>query len=435
MKTTSALCLVLALLLIVLSGIGGALLGRQQAAAQFVPPQDTPSAPDSDSAGEDTTPTGQEGETEPAQARVSFLAAGDIVLHESVFLDANLRAGESGVSGSVNENSAYDFLPMFARVSEAISSADISLVNQETLIGAAANGIPTGYEVGFNGPTAAGDALVELGFDVVNIGNNHMLDRQSAGLRRSMEYWRTKPSVTLLGAYDSEADCDNLRILTKNGIRIAFLSYLGNTPGTNGYQADASLYIPYLNEQLVLRQMKAAREQADCVIVTVHWGNEGTFTLNREQTSYGEMFASLGADALIGTHPHVIQPMQWVERSGYAGGGRMLLCNSLGDFLSHTQLAGGKNKNGNLLGGYVTFEIVKTEAGVVLENTEFVPTVSHYDENSPLDTGFVIYPLVEYTDSLLARFGDPKAGFTSRAQLVSIVTRNIPSEFLAEELR
>ena len=344
------------------------------------------------------------------EQRVSFLAAGDIVLHESVFLDANLRAGESGVSGSVNAQSAYDFLPMYKYVADAISLVDVAMVNQETLVAASASGIPQGYP-GFSGPAAAGDVLAEVGFDIVNIGNNHMLDQGSSGLNRSMDYWKSKNNIKMIGAYSSKSQCDDFLVIEKEGIKIAVLPYLGNTPGTNGYTPDSSLYIPYLNENLVREQMTRAREAADCVIVTIHWGTEGTYTPNFEQTSYAEMFAALGADALIGTHPHVLQPIEWVERAGYAKGGKMLVCYSLGDFLSHTQLAGGKNRLGNLLGGYVQFDIVKEDGSVSLENVVFTPTVSHYDEGPPLDVNFCIYPLEIYTEALLNRFVDPNAGF------------------------
>ncbi len=394
------------------------------------PPAEDASDADPENDGE-SNPEQTPNQPEKTENRVSFLAAGDIVLHESVFLDANLRAGESGASGSVTAASLYDFAPMYRYVKDAISGADLAMVNQETLIAASANGIPQGYP-GFTGPKAAGDVLSQVGFDVVNVGNNHMLDQGSAGLRRSMEYWFTQSEIQMIGAYATKSDCDELTVVEKNGVRIAILPYLGQTPATNGYLPDDQLYIPYLNEELVRTQMAKAREIADCVIVTVHWGTEGTYTPNSEQQNYANMFASLGADALIGTHPHVLQPMQWVERTGYEGGGRMLLCYSLGDFLSHTQLAGGKNRLGNLLGGYVTFDIVKDEAGVTLESARFVPTVSHYDENTPLDTNFIIYPLSEYSDALLKKFGDPNAGFTSIDQLSDIVKRNIPSEFLSD---
>lgn len=366
---------------------------------------------------------------EPAPSRVHLFAAGDIVLHESVFLDANRLAGESGQKGSLTESSKYDFAPMFARVASAIALADLAIVNQETLI--SAQSLPTGYESGFNGPAAAGDCVTALGFDLINILNNHMLDKGTSGLRRSMEYWRAQP-VTLLGAYDSKAQSDQICVKEQNGIKIAFLSYLGDPPGTNGNSWDERVYLPLLEESLVREQITRAKELSDCVIVCVHWGIEGTYQLNDQQRSFADLFASLGVDAVIGTHPHVLQPMRWAERPD---GGKMLLINSLGDFLSHTQLAGGRNAYGNFLGGYVTFDVVKDDSGVRLEEVRFTPTVSHYDKNEPLDTGFVIYELNDYTDELFARFGDTETGILGVAGIRKIVTSNIPAEFLAEDYR
>lgn len=437
MKAKIALAVFLCLLLVGTVVLAVALANRdsQPAATEQTPPDsqepDVPEAPtDPQKPQEPDAP--QEPAEEPAKT-VRFLCAGDIILHESVFLDANRRAGESGARGSLTADSRYDFTSMYKRVAADIAAADLAMVNQETLIAAAST--PTGYEVGFNGPAAGGDALVEVGFDIVNIGNNHMLDRGSGGLKKSMAYWATK-EVATLGAYPSVEACDNFYITEKNGVKIAVLAYLGNTPGTNGLTADGTLYIPYLNESLVRRQVQAARAAADCLIVSVHWGTEGTFSLNAEQRSYAAMFASLGVDALIGTHPHVIQEMKWLARTGYPGGGEMLLCNSIGDFLSHTQLAAGGNRNANFLGGLLTFDIEKTgEGSAVLKNVLFTPTVSHYDANSPLDTGFLIYKLEDYTDEVFARFGDTKTGIENVAAIREIVKKNIDAQFLPAFLK
>ena len=274
-------------------------------------------------------------------------------------------------------------------------------------------------------------SLVDVGFDIINLANNHMLDYHGdEGLRGTIRYWKTKDVLTV-GGYEGEADYNTIRTIERNGIKIAVLSY---TYGTNGNYLPAGttdLWIPYIDDADVTRQIAEAKTLADCVIVSMHWGTENEFTPTAEQTRLAKLIADCGADVIIGHHSHTIQPVEWVEG---ANGHRTLVTYSLGNFL-HTQL-----NSINLVGGTITFDIVKNaETGeVTIEDPVFDPTVCHYTANlAVLDSldyykreNLMIYRLVDYTDELAAAHGSQNWGTFNLSTLTGYVTSTIDAKFL-----
>lgn len=360
--------------------------------------------------------------TEPEAGRVTFFAAGDNIIHECVYLDAMTAAA------SVGSASEYYFSGMYDNLRDKISSADLAFINAEGPLDAdyAPNGYPT-----FNAPREAGDALVDVGFDIINLANNHMLDFHGAdGLRATINYWKTKDVLTV-GGYEGESDYNTIRTIERNGIKIAVLSY---TYGTNGNYLPAGttdLWIPYINDDDITRHINEAKGLADCVIVSMHWGVENEFTPSAEQKRVAKLIADAGADVIIGHHSHTIQPIEWVDGSG---GHRTLVTYSLGNFL-HTQL-----NSENLVGGTVTFDIVKDAATgtVTIEDPVFDPTVCHYTANlGVLDSldyykreNIRIYRLAEYTDALAAEHGSQNWGAFNLSTLQDYVTSTIDAKFL-----
>ena len=159
--------------------------------------------------------------------------------------------------------------------------------------------------------------------------------------------------LTTLGYYKDQADLSNIKIIEREGVKIAFLAYTYSTNGLS-LQAGSSTAIPYISESLITKQMALAKEQADLVFVSMHWGDEDRYTVNAQQRSTAQLLADLGADVIIGMHPHVIQEMKWVERED---GGRCLLTYSLGNFIS------GMQDGFNMLGGMLSFDIVRSADG------------------------------------------------------------------------
>lgn len=362
----------------------------------------------------------------PLTKTLRFLAAGDNIIHECVYLDAATVAASTGSSRS------YYFDSMYSDVEEAVCAADISFINAEGPLNT--DYAPSGYP-NFNAPSEAGDALVSVGFDVINLANNHMLDLKSGiGMQGTIDYWKGK-SVVTIGAYENRDDYNNIRVVEKEGVKIAFLSY---TYGTNGITLGSntpSLYIPYIDDAEITRQIAEARRISDLVFVSMHWGNENEFAPTSEQKRLASLIADCGADAVIGHHSHTLQPIEWITGRE---GNRTLVAYSLGNFL-HTQL-----NSKNLVGGVLTFDITSKEGEKPsIENVVFVPTVCHYTANkSVLDSldyykreNLHIYWLSDYTEELAARHGSQNWGAFSLSTLRSYVTDTISSEFLPQSYR
>ncbi len=351
--------------------------------------------------------------------RISFLAAGDNIIHENVFLDARSRA---------KEGQEYNFIDMYDGVAELIKNADLAFINQETPICKDELGV-SGFP-NFNTPEAVGDTLIELGFDIINIANNHMLDKKAAGYKNSLDYWSER-DVTMIGGYYNKADYETIRVVEEQGVSIAFISY---TYGTNNMYlpAGSELYIPYIDEAEIVRMTKKAGELADLVFVVMHWGgeDENSFTPSNSQKSLATAITEAGADVIIGMHPHVIQPMEWKKASD---GSDTLVIYSMGNFIS-TQY-----NSYNLVGGMVTFDIVKDKDGnLTIENPVYNPTVTHYNKQR---LGLQIYLMEDYTEELVSLHGTPIFGTSAYGrtwtmeQIYSFAKSNVSSEFLPDFLK
>ncbi|MCI8387687.1 MAG: CapA family protein [Clostridiales bacterium] len=320
---------------------------------------------------------------EPVEtARISFLAAGDNVIHPCIYMDAEKRADET--------TRKYNFKPMYADVADYIASFDLAFINQETLMGGEELGY-SGYP-NFNSPQDLGLDLIDIGFDIINIANNHMCDKGSAGLAGTINFWKSQESITMIGGYSDKTDYDTLRIIEREGIKIALLSY---TYGTNGLRLPASseMVVPYINDDNIIRQCKAAREAADFVIISVHWGEENISQVTDEQKRVAQLMADNGADVIIGHHPHVLQSIEWIESSN----GETLCIYSLGNLVSAMQYWQ------NMVGGFFTFDIVVMSDGeVYADSPAFVPTAFYY---GPSYYNSHLYFLSEYPDEMAKTHG------------------------------
>lgn len=379
---------------------------------------------------------------EPKDAVVRFLACPDNIIHPSVYYDAIKTAAEK--KGVIPQfaplgTAEYDFTPIYQNVKDDIAAADVAYINVETLIGGNKNGI-NGYP-NFNTPEANGHTLLDLGFDVFNLAHNHMLDSYNDKFLINCNEFFEKKGGTTIGFYKDTNDTNNIKVVESNGIKIAFLAY---TYSTNGIVLPASskIYIPYFSEELIKKQVAAAKKVSDIIIVSAHWGDEDNYTPNSYQRKYAQLFADLDVDVVIGMHPHVIQPMKWVDK---ASGEKMLLTYSLGNFVS------GMYNAFNMLGGTLGFDIVKDgKTGIVsVEKVVIKPIVTHYTKPKstglPLDTGyrnFVIHYLEDYTAEMAAnhhmniyelnRRSTLEGGKFSIENLVKTVKKYIPEEFLPE---
>jgi len=356
------------------------------------------------------TPNTQEPPSEDEEKRISFVAVGDNIIHSAIMEDAARHAADG---------EEYNFNYIYDNVRDVIKGADVAFVNQETLFG----GKQLGYYgfPNFNGPQEAGDALVKTGFDIVCIANNHMCDMRDAGFIGTVEYWREQP-VTLIGGYLNQDDYENIRVHEKNGIKIALLAYTYDPYTTNGmkFTASSGLVTPIYNEDVIRRHVAAAKKLGDIVIVNMHWGTDSSFTVTADQKKYAQLLADCGVDVIIGEHPHVLQPMQWITGEN---GGKTLLTYSIGNFLS-TQY-----NDYFMVGGMLSFDIVKDSDGTRIEKPLLIPTVTYYDVNR---SNLSIYFLEKFTAELCSSHGCNAHGATSLEKMRKYVTNAIPNEFLPD---
>ena len=338
---------------------------------------------------------------EEAPVKVTFAAAGDNLIHSSIYKGACTGAG-------------YDFSPVYEEISDFISSFDIAFVNQETPLGAEDfSGYPR-----FCSPFEVADALAGAGFDVVNLANNHMLDRGAAGLRRTREYLENTVELVVGG------DAGGYRILERQGIKIAFLAY---TYSTN---CDDNIEVPRISEERIRCEVTAARAAADLVFVSMHWGIEydigeyvECFHPTTAQIQMAELLTELGADVIIGTHPHVLEGVEWKTASD---GHKTLVVYSLGNLVSNMRF------DKTVLGGILTLDIIKDKDYTYIDGAQIYPVVCHY---STAYTGHKIYFLRDYTEELAKTHGtcqhQNEIPFC-RETLLLYYENNIPPEFRPE---
>lgn len=341
-------------------------------------PAEDPGAEAEGTASDPAAPAASADPEEDVPQEVTLVMVGDILLHT--------RVAESGRT----EDGGYDFTAVFAQMKEEIGQADIALVNQEVIIGGEELGV-SGYPA-FNAPYELGDALVDAGFDVILHATNHALDKGRKGLLNCLAFWEENyPEETVVGIHESSEKSQEICVVEQDGIRIAILNY---TYGTNGIALpeDMPYAVELLEEQRVAEDIRAAEELADFTIVCPHWGTEYTLTQTKAQERWARFFSENGADLVIGTHPHVPEPVEWVEDT--------LVYYSLGNFVNWTSgtVDGVANR---MVGGMARVTLTREEDGeVVISDWSVEPLVCHVEKGFG---GVTVYPLAEYTEELAGR--------------------------------
>ncbi len=222
-----------------------------------------------------------------------------------------------------NSDGTYNFDKHLADIAPIVKTYDLAYYNQETVLGGVELGLSS-YPT-FNSPKEVGDAFVKAGFNLVSLANNHTLDKGPKAILNSVSYWRSQQNVLTAGSYDSIDDKARSHIGEKNGITYAFLAY---TYGTNGIPIPKGkeYLVNLFDKEQVRRDIETVRNKVDVVLVSMHWGVEYTHTPTKEQREQAEFLSDLGVDVIIGSHPHVIQPIEHI--------GKTVVIYSLGNFIS-----------------------------------------------------------------------------------------------------
>lgn len=372
-------------------------------------PDSASSAPESAASSEQEP----EQEPEPVVETLRFTATGDDLIHSPIYKQAARRA-------TGDEKYSFDYC--YANVAPFYAQQDINWINQETLCNDELE--PSSYPC-FSTPGDCARALYRAGFRVFSLANNHTYDKGASGLAATLRFWDSMPEdVVTTGLWHGESDYDRIPLQTVNGVTIAYLSY---TEHTNGIPTSSSMpaNVIYTSQTDVIeRQVRAARQQADFVIVGVHWGVEDSHTIVDSQRTLAQQLADWGADVIVGTHPHVLQDAQWLTA---VDGRQTFVAYSLGNFLS-TQ-----SRPDQLVGAILSLQLQKTTDPdgtvhcAVLE-PKLLPTVTHYDAGK---SNVRAYLFRDYTQELAKQHG-VRGNYSdfSLDSIQKIAQNNISSDFL-----
>lgn len=319
--------------------------------------------------------------------KINMLATGDALIHNAIYWE---YATGNRDTGPYNFDGALDY------VRDIVSEYDIAYYNQETPF---AGGLPDGYPR-FSTPSEFGDAMLDAGFNMVSLATNHTLDKGENGIINFYNYFKNKDDVVYNGIADSMDTRNNFIIGEKNNITYTMLSYTTSTNGLPVPSGKDYLVNVYDAEQ-VKEDIESVRDKVDVLIVAMHWGVEYASTPNSDQQEIAQYLADLGVDIILGAHPHVLQPITWIDDT--------LVMYSLGNFISNQYGTDDYNK---LVGFMATLDITKTvtpegDVDITIDNLGGELIFTKYNGN-PITTanhdGHQVIPFSKMTDEVLSTF-------------------------------
>ncbi len=336
-------------------------------------------------------------------SKVSLVAVGDNLIHNTV------------IDSGKKEDGSYNYDGLYENFKKYISTPDIAVINQETMLGGSEFDY-TGYPL-FNSPWEVGEAAIDAGFDIFTCATNHSMDKGSKGIEQELKFFEKHPEVVHVGTNASEEDYNKIVYYEKNSIKFAILNY---TSGTNGISLpdDKQWIVNIMDKDKIKKDVEEARKNADIVIAFPHWGTENSMTVSDYQKEYAQYFCSLGVDIIIGTHPHVLEPVEWItdEKSG----NKTLVYYSIGNFVSHQT-----NLN-QLLGGMAEITVERKDGNVQITTAKLCPIVCHYYKEGK-KYKFSVYKLSEYSSDLASKHS---VDGVSVDYFTKLAEKTIASEFL-----
>lgn len=305
----------------------------------------------------------------------SLIMVGDALIHSSIYMDAKTSTG------------SYDFRPMLEKIKPIVSKYDLKYYNQETVLGGVELGL-SNYPR-FNSPYEVGDAFIDAGFNLVSLATNHTMDKGEQGVLNSLSYWSKQQNILTAGSYKSFEDRDRKVIKEINEIKYAFFSY---TTWTNGLETPTGK--EYLNnvynEELAKNDIERVKDEVDIIIVAMHWGTEYSKGISDSQVEIANYLSSLGVDIIIGSHPHVVEPIEFI--------GKTMVIYSLGNFISDQ--VGVERLTGLMVSVNIHKTVEKDNTTISLENPE-AELIYTYSATYPRKRNFLVYPYSELNDDIL----------------------------------
>lgn len=308
---------------------------------------------------------------------LNMLFLGDIMQHSS-----QLQSSYRGVGDRTDPNS-YSYLPYFKYLESYFQKNHIVAANMETTFAPAPY---SGYPV-FCSPSSLARDAMKAGVNLFFAANNHSVDKGSRGLKETISLYE-KLDILYTGIYLDESHegvCHPL-IIEKKGIKVAVLNY---TYGTNGIDVPWPYVVKQLDSAAVKKDLlKASLLEPDCIIVSVHWGDEYKTSSGRRQKKWEALFYKYGANLVIGSHPHV--PQEVVSYKDSIGRVKAITAFSLGNAISNMSA---KNTR---IGIMLEVKLIKE---AYTGNTWFDKPDIHYIWTSrPRATGgyYTIIPIKDY---------------------------------------
>ena len=238
-------------------------------------------------------------EKSPKVYEVKMIMVGDALIHDRLYNTVR------------NEDGSYDFKPTIQYIKPIITKYDLKYYNQETILGGAELGYSSYPQ--FNSPNEVGDAFLDAGFNLVSLATNHTMDKGERGVLNSVNYWKSKKNVVYSGQWSSWDERNEVHVYDINGISYAFFSY---TTWTNGLETPNGK--EYLNnvysDEKAANDISKIRDLVDVVIVAMHWGTEYSLDVSSSQQYIANYLAGLGVDLIIGSHPHVVEPVEYINK-------------------------------------------------------------------------------------------------------------------------
>lgn len=282
------------------------------------------------------------------ESKVSLMMVGDSLIHSAVY--ANVKKGNT-----------YDFKPIYSEIRDVFKDSELRYYNQETIIGGSELGLSSYPQ--FNSPYESADAYMDMGFNLVSLATNHTMDKGMSTkyktIINSREYWNKQKDVIATGSFATQEQKDEVVIKEINGIKYGLLSYTTYTNGLpvpKGKEYYANVY----SEELAKKDIEKIRDKVDLLMVAMHWGTEYSLSETAAQKEIAKYLSSLGVNIIIGTHPHVVEPIDYVNDT--------LVIYSLGNFISAQQ--GDERLTGLLAKVDITKTTIDDKTYVKLSNTK-----------------------------------------------------------------
>lgn len=325
---------------------------------------------------------------------ISLVMVGDALIHDDIYDYAK-------------DGNTYDFRKMLTYIKPIVHDYELAYYNQETILGGTEIGLSS-YPA-FNSPYEVGDVFLDAGFNLVSLATNHTLDRGEKAVINSRNYWNSKVTndtntILASGSYTSEEEKNTIQIRSANNITYTMLNY---TYGTNGIKvpngkeylvniwpvtgSNPTTDTNYQNyKEIVKNDINKIRDKVDLLLVAMHWGVEYQTTPNSYQRDMAQYLSSLGVDIIIGTHPHVIEPIEWIDDT--------LVIYSLGNFISAHEVVNMDNRVGLMSSIDITKTIKEDETTITLSNLENELLYTYYTKNYQ---DFKVIPFSNLTEEYL----------------------------------